>query len=325
MATLDIRDLEKVELHCHLDGLLNPELLKQVNARQPVIPLPVEELAQVCPVTSFRQWTRQYIPLMDQYLANRGELLLEVFTAFIKQLKQQFVIYTEIMFDAFQLQYESLEQQMELYRRYRERADELEDGKIQIEFLFALNRTKHPAEMEKKARRLLRAQEEGLFGGVALCGWETESPVKPYTELLQQFKQAGFGIEIHAGEWAGPGSVWDALEYGCADRIGHGLAVFDDPVLVKHVQEHDIHLEMCPTSNLILAEVQSIQKHPIKQAIDQGLNHSINTNYPGPLACTLNSEYALVAQTFGMGEEYFAQVQANSLRSRFVKQLRYRT
>lgn len=323
MATLDTRDLDKVELHCHVDGLLSPELLKQVNARRPVIPLPVEELAQVCPVTSFQQWTRHYIPLVDHYLANRGELLLEVLTAHIEQLKQQHVIYTEIMLASFHLQYDSLEQQMELYRRYRERADELEDGKIQIEFLFAFSRTKKPQEMEKKALRALRANEEGAICGVALAGLETESLVKPYTDLFQQFKQAGLGIEIHAGEWAGPDSVWDALEYGFADRIGHGLAVFDDPLLIKYVQEHDLHLEMCPTSNLILADVKSIAQHPIKQAIDRGLNHSINTDDPGPLGCTMHSEYDLIAQTFGVGEAYFAQMQANSLRSRFAKQLRY--
>ena len=320
---IDIHDIEKVELHCHVDGLLNPTLLKQINKNQKIIDISEEELQRVCPVSSLRAWLHQYVPVIDPHISDNGELILEILKQHVENLKEQHVIYTEIMLVAFITQYESLEQQMELFKLYRDVANDREDGKIQIEFLIGLGRTKKPIVMEKKAERVLKAKKEGYICGVALAGLEDESPVKPYTDIFQEFKKAGLGIEIHAGEWCGPDSVWDALEYGFADRIGHGLAVFDDPLLVKYVKDHDIHLEMCPTSNIILADVKSIEEHPIKLAIEQGINHSINTDDSGPLWCTINSEYELVAKTFSVEEEYFEFVKENGLKSRFAKELKY--
>jgi adenosine deaminase len=323
MATLDTPDLEKVELHCHLDGLLNPDLLRQVNAHRRIINISEEALQEVCPVSSLRHWTKHYMPLVNHYLSDQGELLLEILKYHVDNLKRQHVIYTEVMLASFITQYDSLDQQMELFKQYREVADELEEGKIQIEFLIGIGRTKHAQKMEQKAARILRAYQEGYICGVALAGVESASPVKPCSDIFQEFQNVGLGIEIHAGEWCGPDSVWDALEYGFAQRIGHGLAVFDDPVLVKHVEEYDIHLEMCPTSNLILADVKSIEEHPVKHAIEHNLNHSINTDDPGPLQCTMNSEYQLISDTFGVDEEYFERVKAHGLRAGFAKKLRY--
>lgn len=320
---IDTHDIEKVELHCHVDGLLNPDVLRQLNKNRTIIDISEEDLQQVCPVSSLREWLHQYAPLVNLHISNNGELILEILRQHIENLKEQHVIYTEIMLFSFITQYESLDQQMELFKHYRDVADDLEDGKIQIEFLIGLGRTKQPKVMEKKAERVLKAKKEGYICGVALAGLEDESPVKSYTDIFQEFKTAGLGIEIHAGEWCGPDSVWDALEYGFTDRIGHGLAIFDDPVLVKYVKDHDIHLEMCPTSNIILADVKSIEEHPIKLAIEQGINHSINTDDPGPLCCTINSEYELVAKTFSVDEEYFEFIKENGLKSRFAKELKY--
>src|SRR5207247_481664 len=116
----------------------------------------------------------------------------------------------------------------------------------------------------------------------------------------------------------------DALEYGFPTRIGHGVAIFEDPRLLGRIQELGIHVEMCPTSNVKTGSVPNIEAHPVRLARDLDLSFSINTDDPGAFECSMNSEYELLEQLFGFQEDDFARVYANSLEARFQPRLRYR-
>jgi adenosine deaminase len=129
------------------------------------------------------------------------------------------------------------------------------------------------------------------------------------------------GIEIHAGEWCGPDSVWDALEHGYPDRIGHGIGIFQDPRLLDLVQERGVHIEMCPTSNLRTGSVACIEEHPIGRAREMKLDFSVNTDDPGPFGCSMESEYVLLTSAFGFTEEDFEAVYRNALGARFQPEL----
>jgi adenosine deaminase len=157
---------------------------------------------------------------------------------------------------------------------------------------------------------------------VALAGPEPGNPVRPLRRTFDRFAEAGLGIEIHAGEWCGPESVWDALENGHPQRIGHGVSLFRDPKLVEVFQERRIHVEMCPTSNLKTGSVSRIEEHPIGQARDLGLDFSVNTDDPGPFECSLESEYALLAEALGFNEGDWRAIYAQSLAARFQPDLR---
>jgi adenosine deaminase len=111
------------------------------------------------------------------------------------------------------------------------------------------------------------------------------------------------------------------LENGFADRIGHGLSVFKDPLLLKYVMNNGIHLEFCPTSNTILTEVGSITDHPIQIAMEKGLNFSVNTDDPGPFGCSMNGEFQLLEKTFGFSEKEFAVIFRNSIELAFAKKI----
>jgi adenosine deaminase len=140
---------------------------------------------------------------------------------------------------------------------------------------------------------------------------------------LARLREAGVGIEIHAGEWAGPESVWDALENGFPNRIGHGVALFQDPRLVERFQRDRIHVEMCLTSNVKTGSVERIENHPVRQARELSLSFSVSTDDPGPFACSMESEYELLAGQFGFQEHDFEVMTENALNARFQPQLRY--
>jgi adenosine deaminase len=176
--------------------------------------------------------------------------------------------------------------------------------------------------LEQRGEKILALYEAGLIVGFALAGPERGNPVKPFSKALACFREAGLGIEIHAGEWCGPESVWDALEYGHPDRIGHGVSLFQEARLLEFVQEHNIHIEMCPTSNLKTGSISRIEDHPVGQAKALGLNFSINTDDPGPFECSMESEYELLANVFGFEERDFQRIYVNSLAARFQPELR---
>lgn len=313
-----IQEVKKAELHCHVDGLLNPVLLKSLPATSEIHTL-VPKLAKICPVKNFQAWAEQYCPVIYPVFENRGELLLELLSRYLYTLLKQNVIYAEIMLSSFTFQYADLAQQIELYQAYRDAADKICDGKMQVEFLIAIGRTTNRQKMEARLTRILDIAKSKLICGVAVAGLEDENTIKPYQDIFSAFKKAGLGMEIHAGEWKGPSSVWEALEYGYATRIGHGLAAFDDPLLVKYIKEHDIHLEFSPTSNVRLTKYTDIRSHPIKKALAEAISFSINTDDPGPFCTDMNTEYALVQQAFNLNEKDFEKILTNSLKAAFGK------
>jgi adenosine deaminase len=111
--------------------------------------------------------------------------------------------------------------------------------------------------------------------------------------------------------------VWEALEHASPDRIGHGLAVFRDERLAELCRERQIHIEMCPTSNLRTGAIARLEEHPLRRAFDAGFNVSLGSDDPGAFECTLESEYALAADVFGFSLAELERLTANALRSRF--------
>jgi adenosine deaminase len=129
-------------------------------------------------------------------------------------------------------------------RGTRDDRDRQEAGDIQVEFLIATGRNKPPERMAELEDVFLALHRAGLIVGIVLAGPKAGNPVRPFERSLARFREAGLGIEIHAGEWCGPESVWDAIEYGLPDRIGHGVSAFQDQRLIDVIRERDILRKM---------------------------------------------------------------------------------
>lgn len=201
---------------------------------------------------------------------------------------------------------------------FRDHIDRVSNGRVQIELVVCLGRDVSAERVAGHARYVTALYEAGLICGVALAGPEAGYPVKPFADTFRRLKETGMGIEIHAGEWAGPESVWDALEHGCPDRIGHGLAVFEDRRLIDKIVDDGIHLEMCPTSNLVLTKLERIEDHPVRRALALGLNFSVNTDDPGPLRCSMGSEFELLRSRLGFTDTDFAMIFENASNAAFA-------
>lgn len=317
--SVEIAALPKVELHCHMDGILTTQMARDIRAIDPDFPVAPEDFAPYFPIhdvdSFFRWWgvakpidgkIHHYYPIISRY---------------IDHLKAQNVHYFEVMIALGELPGDTLEV-VDKVLAFREWVNRQEAGKIQVEFLIALGRSRPLEQWPGIEEKILRLHEAGLIVGVALAGPERGYPVRPLERYFARFHEAGVKIEIHAGEWVGAESVWDALKHGYPDRIGHGITLFDDARLIEIFQERQIHLEFCPTSNLTTGSIPRIKDHPIPKARALGMNFSINTDDPGPCRCTLSGEFERVVTEFGFDETDFNAIYANALAARFQPVLR---
>ena len=123
---------------------------------------------------------------------------------------------------------------------------------------------------------------------------------------------------VHAGEAAGPESVWEALELLGAERIGHGIRAFEDATLVEHLRLEQICLEMCPTSNWITRAVESFEAHPLKEALETGVPACINTDDPTIFGVTLADEVRISRERIGLTEAQVRRSFEHAARASFL-------
>jgi adenosine deaminase len=110
---------------------------------------------------------------------------------------------------------------------------------------------------------------------------------------------------------------WDALELG-AERIGHGISSIEDPVLLRHLRDGGIPLEICVTSNLVTGVVKRIEEHPVRRLYDAGVPITLATDDPAMFRCTLLGEYELASRAFGFTQSELSALAQNGFRFAFA-------
>jgi adenosine deaminase len=139
-----------------------------------------------------------------------------------------------------------------------------------------------------------------------------------YTGHFAAARAAGLHSVPHAGESTGPQTIWDAVRHLGAERIGHGIAAARDPELMEHLREHDIALEVCPTSNACTRSVPSLAEHPLPQLVAAGVPVTINSDDPSMFSTTLNQEYQVAADLLDLNEHGVAELARQAVRYSFL-------
>ena len=151
---------------------------------------------------------------------------------------------------------------------------------------------------------------------IGIGGDEVGGPAEWFGEVYQFAKSRGLRLTAHAGETAGPASIWAALEIG-AERIGHGIRAIDDPVLVRHLAERQIPLEVCVTSNVCTGAVGRLSEHPLRRLYDAGVPITLSTDDPAIFRTTLAREFQVAQEQFGFSESELDGIRENAWRFRF--------
>lgn len=296
-----IRSLEKAELHLHLEGSITPETVCELEPA-----LDASEVRARYRYVDFigflntYKWVNHFLRAPEDYalitrrlgesLAAQGVVYAEVnvSTGVMLWRNQPF----EPIFDAI--------------------CAAAAESPVPMRFIFDATRQFGLEPAWKVAHRAVESKDRGVIG-FGIGGDENNGPAEAFREIFDYVRANGLYVLPHAGEAAGPKSVWAALEGG-AKRIGHGIRSIEDPVLVRHLRDHDIPLEVCISSNVATGAVASLADHPIRRLHDAGVPITLNSDDPPMFHTTLLDEYRIAAESFGFSRDELAHLAANSLK-----------
>ena len=160
-----------------------------------------------------------------------------------------------------------------------------------VRWIVDLVRNYGPDAAERLIERLLPLLPPAVVG-LTLGGAERLFPPRQFERVYALAREGGLRTTVHAGEALGPESVWDAVEALQVERIGHGVRAIEDPMLVRHLAERKIPLEICPTSNVRTGVFPSMEAHPVRELYEAGVPLSISTDDPTFFGVSLADELA---------------------------------
>lgn len=317
-----LRVAPKAELHVHLEGSIQPATLLEL-ARRNGVALPADT------VEGLHRWFvyRDFDHFIEIYLTitrclKRIEDYELIAYQFGAEMARQNVRYAEATFSVST--HHSMGIPWEVYftglTRGRERA-RAEFG-VEIAWIFDIVRNFYQPNgpndrADYTVERAIAGQSQGVVA-LGLGGEEAHYPPEWFVPWFDHARASGLRRIPHAGELAGPASVWGALRALRAERIGHGVRSIEDPALVEYLAAQRVPLEVNPTSNLRLGIYPDLAAHPLRRLHDAGVPVTINSDDPPLFNTTLNDEVALLASAFGFDAAACDEILLNAVRHSFL-------
>ncbi|MDL4777714.1 adenosine deaminase [Actinomadura xylanilytica] len=303
----DLAELPKVHLHVHLESTLRWETLREISTANGVtVPEQDATFGGFAAFFAQNSLVRDCLRHPDDFRRMARE--------YCEDEAAQGTRYAEVSFTAA-AHGERLDDLDMPLTAVREGLDQgRTDFGIDVRLILDHSR-RRPVERAWRTLDLAR-RHDGVVA-VGLAGDEAH-PGEPFTEVFAAARDAGLHVVHHAGEGAGPGSIRQALDGGRTERLGHGIRVLDDPVLVAEVRDRRIPLEVCPSSNVALGFAPSLAGHPLPRLREAGLVVTLNTDIPALIGTPLTLEYARVRETFGYGDAVLAELAAAGVDASFA-------
>jgi adenosine deaminase len=192
------------------------------------------------------------------------------------------------------------------------------DFGVKASLIGILSRTYGPHVATQELNALLTQKEH--ITALDLAGDEANFPGKWFRQHFRRARDAGWHVTVHAGESAGPESVWQAIQELSAERIGHALRAVEDPGLLEYMAEQRIGVESCLTSNVQTSSVRDFISHPLRVFLENGIPATINTDDPGISAIDLRHEYETAVMEARLSPEQIHQAQKNGLEVAFISE-----
>lgn len=192
------------------------------------------------------------------------------------------------------------------------------DFGVKAKMIGIISRTYGPETAWQELEALLH-HRDGLVA-LDLAGDEVNWPGTLFVEHFTRAREVAWRITVHAGESAGPESIWQAIRDLGAARIGHAVTAINDPALLDHMAEHAIGVESNLTSNVQTSTVPDYASHPIRSFMEHGLLVTLNTDDPGISAIDLRHEYEVAAPAAGLTSDQIRQAQCNALTAAFLSE-----
>lgn len=312
-----VRALPKVELHVHLVGSASMETVLELARRHPErgVPTSPEALRTFYEFTDFAHFIEVYVRVNS--LVRSGADVTALVLGLAADLARNNVRYAELTVTpvghlALGIEPDELAEALLAGRRQAR-----ETHGVELAWVFDIPGSFETGETLQTVNWVLAQRPEGTVG-FGLGGPEIGIPRDRFRASFDLARDAGLHLVPHAGETTGPETIWSALRDLNAERIGHGTSAVGDPALLAHLAEHDIAVEVCPTSNLCTRAVPSLAEHPLPRLLDAGVPVTLATDDPGMFHTDLNREYLLCHNEFGLGRQELADLSRAGVRASFA-------
>ena len=310
-----IRALPKAELHLHLEGTIEPGTLVELTLRQNDIePLSSQQALALYEYADFQGFLMAFKAVTERLrTADDFELVTYRMT---EQLHEQGVVHAEVYISVGVVLWRKQEfaPLFEGIERGRERGER--DFGVSVLWIF--DAVRHfGVEAAQQVFELAVQYRDCNVVGVGIGGDERRAPAEIFRDLYRYAADHDLRLTAHAGESAGPESIWAALNIG-AERLGHVLTVAQDAELIEVLVERQIPVEICMSSNVLTGCLPELRQHPVRQLFDAGLMVTLNTDDPAMFHTSLIREYELAQDIFGFTDEHIRELARNSLEASFL-------
>ena len=311
-----IKKLPKAELHLHIEGSLEPELMFRL-AQKNDIQIPYKDIDDVRRAYNFTNLQT----FLDIYYAGANVLITQqdfydLTWAYILKCVEDNVIHTEIFFDP----QTHTERGVEFATVINGIKSALADAKAEYGIssciiMCFLRHLSQDAAFETLEAAM--AFKDDIVG-VGLDSSELGNPPSKFTEVFRQAKAAGFKVVAHAGEEADFSYIYEALDVLRSDRIDHGVQAIHSAALMQRLKAEQMPLTVCPNSNIELKVFDSYQDHNIKTLLDYGLNVSVNSDDPAYFKGYINQNFINLVENLPLTEDNIVTLVKNSFRASFI-------
>jgi adenosine deaminase len=312
-----IASLEKAELHLHIEGTLEPELMFELAARN-AVPLSypsVEALRRAYDFTDLQSFLDIYY--QGAAVLRTRDDFRDMAAAYFRRAAAQNVRHAEIFFDP----------QTHTHRGvpFATVVEGLRDAQLEAERDLGITSAlilcflRHLDEDDA-----LRTLDEALpyrqwIAAVGLDSSERGHPPSKFRRAFARAADAGLFAVAHAGEEGPPEYIWEALDILGAKRIDHGVRCLEDPALVQRLVSEQIPLTVCPLSNVKLRVVDTMRDHPLRTMLERGLKVTINSDDPAYFGGYVGENYVAAAEGLGLSEDELRLLARNSFEASFAR------
>lgn len=311
-----LRQLPKVELHLHIEGSLEPELMFAL-AQRNGIELPYASVQEAKDAYNFNN-LQEFLTLYYQGMnvlrteADFYDLAMDYF----HRARREGVVHIDMHFDpqAHLQRGVPLEVVMGGLLKAKQDAEQSMDFSVGMIMAFLRDR---PAD---EALHVLEqaAPYWKLIDAIGLDSAERDHPPEKFTALFERAKEIGLARVAHAGEEGPSAYITQALDLLDVERIDHGVRCLESSDVVERLRRDNVVLTVCPLSNVCLKVVDDLRDHPLPALLDEGLNVTISSDDPAYFGGGMLANHVACADAFGWSEEVFAQLTRNAINAAFV-------
>lgn len=309
--------LPKAELHVHIEGTLEPELVVEL-ARRNRVALPAADVAELRARYRFTGLQSFLDILAENMAVLRTERdFYDMALAYLRRARDNGVRRAEIFFD---LQ-SHLARGVPMDAVFEGLSAAVRDGErdlgVSAALLLCVVRDRCPEEAEQVLREAVRRHRE-RFIGIGLASAEIGHPPSLFREVYAIAAAEGLRRTAHAGEEGPPGYVWEALDLLGAERVDHGIRAVEDPDLVARLRADRVPLTVCPLSNVRLGIVPGLREHPLPAMLRDGLMVTVNSDNPAYVGGYAEDNYRALRDELGLDAAALTRLAANSFDAAFI-------